>query len=80
MRVDEAALVEATFSTHLARRYPVYYWRDKSEVDTLVLVSGRLLGLEVKWRYKPVIRRKPLPYQVLHKEEVPIYLATLNIQ
>ncbi len=27
--VDEAAVVEATVTAHLARRYPTYYWRDR---------------------------------------------------
>ena len=79
VEVEEPAVVEATVTTHLARRYPTYYWSNKTEVDALVLVSGKPLGFEVKWRRKHRPGRKPLKTCVLGREDIPVFLATLNL-
>jgi predicted AAA+ superfamily ATPase len=33
---NEPALLEATVTTHLARKYETFYWKNKSEVDVVV--------------------------------------------
>jgi len=79
VEVGEPAIVEATVTAHLARLYPVYYWKNKTEVDVIALVAERSLGFEVKWRRKPSLGRKPLKTIVLGREEIPTFLATLKI-
>ncbi len=77
--VEEPAVVEATVTTHLARKYTTYYWRNKTEVDAIAVVSGKTIGFEIKWRKKPPTGRKPLQTNTLDKDKIPIFLATLDL-
>ncbi|HDI75415.1 MAG TPA: ATP-binding protein [Thermoprotei archaeon] len=78
VEVDEATVVEATIAAHLARVKPIYYWKNKTEVDIVVL-DKKPLGFEVKWTRKPKLRRRPIKTYVLDKNQIPVFLATLSV-
>jgi len=78
VHVDQPAIVEATVTAHLARRYPTYYWRNSTEVDAIALAGGKPVGVEVKWRRRPSRARKPLPTLTLDRRTTPLFLATLD--
>ncbi|MCD6368771.1 MAG: ATP-binding protein [Thermoproteales archaeon] len=79
IQVEEAAVVEATVTSHLARKYPVYYWKDSTEVDVLATVDSFVAGFEVKWRHRPRRKAKPLKTRILDKQEIPVFLASLAV-
>jgi predicted AAA+ superfamily ATPase len=77
---DEACVVEAVTATHLARVFPVYYWRNSSEVDIVALVDGTQFGYEVKWGYHQSVKPKHIKhYVVLDKHTTPVFLASLDV-
>lgn len=77
--VDEACLVEAAAAVHLGRIAPVYYWRNSAEVDVVVVESGALTGVEVKWGYHPSSKPRHLTrYVALDRELIPVFLASLT--
>ncbi len=78
VQVDEPSIVEATVISHIARAYPTYYWRNKTEVDAVAVVNGRPLGFEVKWRRSPPEGRKPFKTLTLDRNSIPVFLATLK--
>jgi len=48
---DESIIIENIVGSHLARKYDVFYWKNKQEIDVVVR-SGDLNGFEVKWKEK----------------------------
>ncbi len=78
VKIDEARIVEATVSTHLARRYPTYYWANKTEIDILTIINNSVLSLEVKWTHHPKTGRKPIRPIILNKTSTPVFLASLK--
>lgn len=50
----ESKIAESALASHLQRflNKDVFYWKNKSEIDCVVRVNGRLIGFEVKWREK----------------------------
>ncbi len=79
IKIQEPAIVEATVTTHLARRYPTYYWSNKTEIDALVIANQKPTAIEIKWTRKPTPRKKPIKTRTLNKQNTPLFLATLNI-
>jgi predicted AAA+ superfamily ATPase len=78
--VNEPTLLEAIVATHLARKYETFYWKNKSEVDVVVKLGKKQIGIEIKrvgrtWR-KPRHLEKAF---LLTKDEIPIFLASLEI-
>lgn len=72
-------MLEGLVASHLARRFPVYYWRNGSECDIVGTVGGRQVGFEVKmtkegWRKPRHIREAFL----LTRKEIPLFLASLK--
>jgi predicted AAA+ superfamily ATPase len=45
---NEGALLEGVVATHLARNYETFYWKNKSEVDVVVKLDKKQIGVEVK--------------------------------
>ena len=43
-------LAEAVVATHLARQWPVGYWKNRREVDVVVNLRHQLIGIEVKYQ------------------------------
>jgi predicted AAA+ superfamily ATPase len=75
-KVYEDALMEGVVASHLARRYSTGYWRNKSEVDCVVVEEGEIYGFEVKTGLRQVPSPKWLKHHiVLDKETTPLFLA-----
>ncbi|MBI2649145.1 MAG: ATP-binding protein, partial [Thaumarchaeota archaeon] len=77
---DEAAKVEGTVASHLARGRSTYYWRNGSEVDIVALEEARKwqYGFEVKWGFKKGVKPRHLKrYTSLNRQSIPIFLASL---
>jgi len=77
---NESALLEAVVATHLARKYETFYWKNKSEVDIVIRLNKKQIGIEVKkvgrsWR-KPRHLEKAF---LLSKDDIPIFLASIEI-
>ncbi|MBC7090874.1 MAG: ATP-binding protein [Nitrososphaeria archaeon] len=71
--------LESVVASHLARRYPVYYWRNGSEVDILAFVDGKQFGIEVKTRSGSWIKPRHLKKAiVLNRVQIPLFLASLD--
>ena len=71
-------VVEAILASHLRRYGEVFYWRNSTEVDAVVIVGGEQVGFEVttgikRWRRPPHIKRS----YILDREILHIYLASL---
>jgi predicted AAA+ superfamily ATPase len=47
-QANEGTLLEATVATHLSRKYDTFYWKNRSEVDIVVKLNGKQIGIEVK--------------------------------
>ena len=77
VEVNQAAIVEAVVASHLARKFSIYYWRDRTEIDVVALIDNKLVGFEVKWTRKPTARQRPIRVHILDKETIPLLLATL---
>ncbi len=77
VEVEESIIVEATVASHISKYAPIYYWRNKSEVDIVIPYGKKLLGFEVKWRRKVSYGRRPFKTEVLDRETIPVFLATL---
>jgi predicted AAA+ superfamily ATPase len=73
-------LVESIVMSHWNRKYPTFYWKDKTEIDNVVeLDKKQYTGYEVKWG--PKSWRKPLHLKyayLLDKDIIPIFLASIN--
>ena len=77
--IDEDKL-ESVVATHLARRHPVFYWRNKTEVDIVVLVDNRQFGIEVKTTSGSWIKPKHLKNAlVLTRSQIPLFLASIDV-
>jgi hypothetical protein len=75
----ESWLWEATVAAHLSRWYPIYYWRNHTEVDVVCAHGGQQIGFEVSRGLK---RWKP-PWHIkesylLDKVSLPLYLSALR--
>ncbi len=49
---EESIIVENVAASHLARRYEVFYWKNKQEIDVITRSKEKLSSFEVKWREK----------------------------
>jgi len=78
--VDESIIVEAIVASHFSRLAPVFYWRNRSEVDVIIKYRNKLLGFEVKWRRKPIYARRPFRVRTLDREMIPLLLASLSYE
>jgi len=77
--VEEDKL-ESVVAAHLSRRYPVFYWRNKTEIDIVTMVNNRQFGIEVKTVSRSWIKPKHLKdVLVLNKVEVPLFLASIDV-
>ncbi|MBO3800604.1 MAG: ATP-binding protein [Candidatus Brockarchaeota archaeon] len=77
--VEENKL-ESVVATHLARRYPVFYWRNKTEIDIVVMIDHRQFGVEVKTVLRSWIKPKHLKdFLVLTRLDVPLFLASIDV-
>jgi len=68
-RPDKFAVIESIVASHIARKYRVGYWKNKLEIDVVVLIDDKLFGIEVK--SKPKVRRR-----VIGKIKDTIYLTS----
>lgn len=77
--VLEEQIVESTVVSHLSRVSDVFYWKNKSEVDVVVLIKDKQVGFEVKWGFKKWSKPKHLKQcYLLTKDVVPLFLSSLN--
>lgn len=72
-------LLEATVASHLSRSYPVYYWRNHTEVDVVCVDKGRQIGFEVskglkKWKPPWHIKEAYL----MDKDSLAVHLSALK--
>ena len=78
-KVTDEWIYEGTVASHLSRLYPVYYWRNHTEVDTVCLYKNRQIGFEVtkglkKWKPPWHIKKSYL----LDRGNVHLYLSALK--
>jgi len=76
----ELSLLEAVVATHLSRKYETFYWKNKHEVDIVVRLNKKQIGIEVKkigrsWE-KPRHLEKTF---LLTKDDIPLFLASINV-
>lgn len=75
----EGDKLESVMVTHLARKYPVFYWRNKTEIDIVAMINRRQFGIEVKTSSGSWIKPKHLKdVLVLTRLEVPLFLEVLT--
>jgi predicted AAA+ superfamily ATPase len=80
MKPIEDDKLESVVATHLARKYPVFYWRNKTEVDVVAIINHRQFGIEVKTGFGSWIKPKHLKdVLVLTRLEVPLFLASIDV-
>jgi predicted AAA+ superfamily ATPase len=80
MKPIEDDKLESVVAAHLARKYPVFYWRNKTEVDVVAIINHRQFGIEVKTGFGSWIKPKHLKdVLVLTRLEVPLFLASIDI-
>jgi len=48
---NESIIVENVVASHLARRFNVFYWKNRREIDAVVK-EKELIGFEIKWSEK----------------------------
>ena len=50
----ESALAESLVVEHLIRKFPerIFFWKDKFEIDVILLEKSKIYGFEVKWSDK----------------------------
>jgi predicted AAA+ superfamily ATPase len=48
---EESIILENIVASHLARKYEVFYWKNKQEID-IIVKDKELNGFEVKWKEK----------------------------
>ncbi|MEM3786121.1 MAG: ATP-binding protein [Nitrososphaeria archaeon] len=71
--------LESVVATHLARKYPVYYWKNGSEVDVIAVINGKQFGIEIKTTSRSWIKPRHLKKTlVLNRPQIPIFLASLD--
>ncbi|MHA1269086.1 MAG: ATP-binding protein [Candidatus Helarchaeota archaeon] len=73
-------IVESTVATHIARKIPTYYWKNKTEIDVIGIINNEQVGFEVKWG--PKSWKKPDHLKKAHlltKENIPLFLGTLKL-
>ncbi|MBO3754500.1 MAG: ATP-binding protein [Candidatus Brockarchaeota archaeon] len=72
--------LESVVATHLARKYPVFYWRNKTEVDIVILVNNKQFGIEVKTTSGSWIKPKHLKNaRALTRPQIPLFLASIDV-
>lgn len=49
----ESVIVESVVTSHLLRKFNISYWKNKQEIDVVIPLKDKLLGIEVKWQEKP---------------------------
>jgi len=51
----ESLLAESILISHLSRLFPeeIFFWKNKFEVDAVILIKNKLYGFGVKWTEKP---------------------------
>jgi len=72
-------LVESTIASHIARKIPAFYWKNKTEIDIVGIINDIQVGFEIKWG--PKRWRKPLHLKkaiLLSKENIPLYLGSFE--
>ncbi|MEM3570205.1 MAG: ATP-binding protein [Thermoproteota archaeon] len=80
MKPIEEDKLESVVATHLARKYPVFYWRNKTEIDIVVMIDHRQFGVEVKTVLRSWIKPKHLKdFLVLTRLDVPLFLASIDV-
>jgi len=80
MKPIEEDKLESVVATHLARKYPVFYWRNRTEIDVVVMVNNKQFGIEVKTVSKSWIKPKHLKDSlVLTRSEIPVFLASIDV-
>lgn len=73
-------IVESIVATHLSRKIPTYYWKNKTEVDTIGIINDEQIGFETKWG--PKNWKKPIHLKKIHlltKEMIPLFLAIFKL-
>jgi len=57
----ESILAESVFAIHLSRLFPerIFFWKNKFEVDAVILIKNKVYGFEVKWSEKPEAKKLP---------------------
>jgi predicted AAA+ superfamily ATPase len=78
-QANEGTLLEATVATHLSRKYDTFYWKNRSEVDIVVKLNGKQIGIEVKKGFQTWRRPSHLAKAIiLKKEDIPLFLASFK--
>ena len=77
IKVLEENLIESLAATHLSKVFDTFYYRNKSEVDCVILKKGKQVGFEVKWGPKKIKKLAHIKeIYKLDKETLPLFFAT----
>ncbi|MGB9718464.1 MAG: ATP-binding protein [Thermoproteota archaeon] len=80
MKPIEDDKLESVVAAHLARKYPLFYWRNKTEIDIIIMVDNKQFGIEVKTVSKSWIKPKHLKDSlVLTRSDIPLFLASIDV-
>ncbi len=62
----QGAIAESLVVEHLMRYAPdnIFFWKNGSEIDALLLDKQRLYGFEVKWSHKAEFKKEKIPQQL----------------
>lgn len=72
--------LESIVATHLARKYPIFYWRNRTEIDIVIMINKKQFGIEVKTISGSWIKPKHLKNTlILTRSQIPLFLASINI-
>ena len=72
--------LESIVATHLSRKYPTFYWRNKTEIDIVIMIDKKQFGIEIKTISRSWIKPKHLKdVLILTKSQIPLFLASINI-
>lgn len=72
--------LESVVATHLARKYSTFYWRNRTEVDIVIMIDKKQFGIEVKTISRSWIKPKHLKnVLILTKSQIPLFLASIDI-
>lgn len=51
---DESIVVENIVASHLSRRYDVFYWKNRKEINIVARSKEKVFGFEIEWKEKIV--------------------------
>ncbi len=78
-KMDDGWLAEGTAASHLSRWGDAFYWRNGSEVDVVMDLSGQQTGFEITWGIKSWKRPRHIPRTfMVDRENYHLFLSSIG--